>query len=235
MRRRKRHIIELTFVVVALIMLVMFLRVQTPTPVSLLTKGDWLGLEQYIESKGNQGMIILIGIQALVTMSIVLSTYPIYICAGALYGKLTGVIMCYITNVVTNALIFSAAKRFRISTREFDKLDHNPLLEEWISQDKHRGLIVFLMCIIPVVPNGMIPYVSAQAGVSLPTFVGALCLGSLPLLVIFVCCGDLLLSEYFRASIPLILVLLLIILVALLFRKKIIAVLKPLIKKFLRE
>ncbi|MCR4908758.1 MAG: VTT domain-containing protein [Lachnospiraceae bacterium] len=157
------------------------------------------------------------------------------VCAEALYGKLTGVIMCFITNLVTNVLIFFAARRFWISTREFDKIEHNPLLEEWINHEKYPGLLVFMMCVVPVIPNGMIPYISAQAGVSLPAFAGALSLGSLLTVILFVCCGDLLLSEHFRVSLPLIGVLLIVILIGLLFRKKIIAWIRPRLRKLLKE
>ncbi len=67
----------------------------------------------------------------------------------------------------------------------------------------------------------MIPYVSAQTDVTLWGFTKALAVGCLPFIVVFVCCGDMLLSEHFKITLPVVIVLIMIVLLFVLFKNKI--------------
>lgn len=131
--------------------------------------------------------------------------------------------MCYTTNLVMNALIFLIARKLNISVSEFAKFEKNLKLEEWMRQTKHPGRIVFLMCMMPIIPNGMIPYIAAQTKITLAEFMTALAIGCLPGIAVFVSGGDFLLSNHFNVSLPILLLLAAVIGIAMLFKNKIAA------------
>ncbi|MBQ9438251.1 MAG: VTT domain-containing protein, partial [Lachnospiraceae bacterium] len=166
-------------------------------------------------------------------VAIVLPAMPVYICAGALYGKLKGIFMCYLTNFIMNILIFLGARKMKVSLAEFANFQINPKLDEWIKEARHMDRVVLLMCMLPVIPNGMIPYISAQTNVSLKDFAKAMSIGCLPGVVFFVCCGDMLLSEHFRITLPIVLSAAVVIIIMMIFRKNIAVWLEPKIRKFL--
>ena len=231
--KRNRMLIELVLIVIALAIVAYLLHVHTPKIIKLLRSGNISGLEQYIQNKGRRGRLVLILLQVIETITIVLPAMPVYICAGAIYGKIQGMLMCYITNLLMNVIIFLTARKLKISTAEFAKFQKNQKLEELMSRAKSPNRLVFLMCMLPVIPNGMIPYISAQTNVSLAGFSKALAVGSLPSIVVFVCCGDFLISEHFKITLPVVIILALLVGVFMLFRKRVTAWIEPKLKKLL--
>lgn len=232
-RKKYRMIAGLIFVVVTAAIVCCLLHVHTPEILKLLDKGNVTGIEHYIRNEGSRGRLILLFLQVLETVTIVLPSMPVYICAGAVYGKLQGLAMCYITNLVMNLLIFRFARKTGVSVEEFSKFQKNPRLEEWMKETEHPDRLVLLMCLLPIIPNGLIPVLSSQTRVTTGAFLRALAVGCLPGMTVFVCCGDLLLSEHFRITLPVTVGIAVVVCLFLLFRKKIAARMEPWIRKFL--
>lgn len=199
----------------------------TPELVRVLRSGSVSDVEEYIEQAGNEGRWLLILLQAIETVAIVLPAMPVYICAGAIYGKLEGIAMCYGTNIVMNILIFLAARRLKVTVKEVLDSPKSGKLEELLRRAKRPRWIVFSMCLLPIVPNGLIPYIAAQTGCPARDFLKGLCLGCLPSIVFFVCCGDLLLSEDYQLLIPVAVFLAAALVLAAVFRKPLIAWAEP--------
>lgn len=232
-RKRYRIIMELILLVMAVTIAVCLLHRHTPKVLKLLENGNVSDIESYIGNEGSKGWILLVLLQIIETVAIVIPAMPVYICAGAVFGRLKGFFICYATNVVMNVIIFYAAKNMKATTAEFAGFQKNPKLEEWMREAKHMDRLVFLMCMLPVIPNGMIPYISAQTKVTAGDFTKALAVGCIPSILIYVVCGDFLLSEHFHITLPFIIIIAVCVCVAMLFRKRITAWLEPKIKKFL--
>lgn len=192
----------------------------TPKILTLLETGNVNDIENYIREEGQDGVITLILLQVLSTASIILPIIPIYICAGVVYGKIKGILICYITNLVSVLLIFLAASKMKNSSVSFIKIHSSPKIEEWFQRTKHPSRIILAMCLMPIVPNGTIPYFAAEAGVTLPDFLKALAIGSIPWIAIFVCGGDIAISSGKRLIFPLIIILIFAVIISLIFKKQ---------------
>lgn len=101
------------------------------------------------------------------------------------------------------------------------------------SRCKKVDRVVIVMCFLPIVPNGMIPYLSAQTDIKCRDFTGALAIGSAPAIAFYVCCGDFLISESYKLILFFIIVIAILAFIGFLFRKKLIAFFAPKIKKYL--
>ena len=185
----RKHIylvLEILLITLAVLLIYRVLETRAPKLIGLLRKGNISDIEDYIRQEGKKGELVLIGLQILETISIVLPALPVYISAGVLFGKLKGFLMCYITNLIMNLVIFLVAKKWKITTKEFTKYGKNEKFEKLMTITSQPGLLVILMCLLPVMPNGMIPYVSAQTGMELKEFLLGLSVGSLPAILVYV-------------------------------------------------
>ena len=234
MKNKKRRILEILLVIAALCVVAFVLVRHTPPIVEVIRNGDINDVEAYIRSKGKEGVIILIILQTIETVSIVLPALPIYICAGAILGKVKGTLVCWITNILLNIAIFEVAKKMKLSATRFledDKKD-NKLISMMMAA-KYPNRLVILMSLIPVFPNGLIPYVAAQTSISLSSFVKSLAIGCLPTILIYAWGGDLLTSEHFTITLPIVLLVAALVACVYLFRDRVTKAAEPLIKKFL--
>ena len=187
----------------------------------LLQGWDVATIEAYVSHAGPEGAALLVGFQVLETIAIVLPAIPVYICAGAVFGKLRGFLMCYVTNILMNLLIFWVARRFKRRTWQLLSHTKSAKLVGWFERTDHPGRIVLIMCLLPVVPNGLIPYIAAQTRLSLGEFIKPLALGCLPAIALYACFGDILLSEHWRFAIPIVAVLVVLLVLYLIFRRQV--------------
>ena len=105
--------------------------------------------------------------------------------------------------------------------------------QKLLDSAKHVDRVVIVMCFLPIVPNGMIPYLSAQTDIKCRDFTRALAIGSAPAIAFYVCCGDFLISESYKLILFFIIVIAILAFIGFLFRKKLIAFFAPKIKKYL--
>ena len=220
-KKRIRWIVEIALFIIAILIIACLLYYHTPKILKILESGSVTEVLEYIQSAGNRGRIILIGLETIETISIVLPAIPIYICAGILYGKLEGFLICYITNLILNLLIYLVAKKMHLKTDIFSKAEQNKTMEKLMKlTDKPIPLIV-LMNLIPVVPTGMIPYVCAQTDINLSKFMEGIALGSFPIILFYVCCGNLLISGNYKKVIPILVVIVIAVILIVIFKKPI--------------
>lgn len=231
-RRWLRSVLEILMVLVFVGVVFLILKRHTPRILELIEKRDISGLEAYITSKGRSGVLVLILLQVIETISIVLPAAPVYICAGALYGKLWGVVICYGTNLGMNILMFWLAGKMKATVDDFSSTERNPKLEKLMKMIRRPERLVFAMCLLPIVPNGMIPIFSSQTGMNLKTFLKGFLMGSLPTIVMYNWFGDILLSRNYKVMLIVLGVILVLVIFAWIFRKKLTEKLMPLLKKF---
>ena len=220
-RRKIRILVGFLLIAAAAAIIIVVLHYHTPKMIRLLERGNVAEIEEYIENEGAKGWFFLILLQIIETVSIVLPALPVYICAGVIFGRLRGFLMCYVTNMVMNYLIFVFARKIHTAMAEFSLLERTPKLEEWLTKTKRPARVVLIMCMLPIVPNGMIPYISAQTGIPLSSFMKALAVGCVPSIFFFVTCGDFLLSHPVHITLPVILTAVALIILFFAFRKKI--------------
>ncbi len=210
--------------IAVMLVVIYLLNTHTPKLIEYLQNDDVDGLTSYIRSEGNLGELILIGVQALETFSIVLPSLPVYICAGLIFGKLEGILICYITNLVLNAIMFKFARRGGQIGRErianSKNVKTNKMIEKVLNMKNPEKAMIFLY-IIPVIPNGLIPTLAAQTSIKFSHFIGELALFCLPSISICVICGDALLSIDWSKAIPILIALIAVAVLVYVFKNRI--------------
>lgn len=224
--------VEFCLILLCILILIPILKKHTPKILKLIEKRDIAGLETYIQSKGRTGILLLILLQIIETISIVLPAAPVYITAGALYGNLLGTAVCYVTNFGMNILMFWLSGKMKASVSDFSDSQRNKKLEKLMQKIRRPDRLVFAMCLLPIVPNGMIPVFSSQTGMNLKEFLKGFWIGSLPSIVIYACCGDVLTSRNYKVILVILAVILLLLILAWIFRKPLTEKLEPWLKKY---
>jgi uncharacterized membrane protein YdjX (TVP38/TMEM64 family) len=194
MTRKKKILIGVIIGAVVFLAFLIYFQDHTPPIIKYIEDGNVAALTKYIRSAGRTGKIVLILLQILETLAIFLPALPVYICAGIMYGKLEGIVMCYITNLIINAGMFMFARMTKETiAAKVNKSKNMKRIDMLKKKIKKPDLIVLIISLIPIVPNGMIPYISAQMDINILQYMRALAVGCLPAIVVIVVCGDVLL------------------------------------------
>lgn len=228
----RRVFLEAAFVAAAAAIIAVVLTHHVPRIIGILETGNVNDIETYLQSEGSDGRVLLVLLQVIETVSIILPAMPVYICAGILFGRFRGIMVCYLINLILNILMFLAGRRMADWTQKHFDLRKNPTVSHLVDSAKHLDRVVLAMCLIPVVPNGTIPFLSSQTNISAGQFFRAVAIGSIPSIAINVCFGDLLLSDGWKIVLPIILVLAVLGILFWVFRKRVMAGLRPRLKKF---
>ena len=117
--------------------------------------------DDYLDQYGTAGKYLLVVLQVIETISIVIPAMPVYICSGILFGKAVGIAICYTTNLILNILIFLAARKMKYVKSKVLNLSKQKTVRKLLDSAKHVDRVVIVMCFLPIVPNGLIPYLSA--------------------------------------------------------------------------
>ncbi len=235
-KKKSRIILEIIALIVVVIICIYVLKQHSPRILQYLANGDIDGLTAYIRTKGAMGEIVLIILQVIETLSIVLPALPVYISAGILFGKIEGILICYITNLILCAGMFLFARRTgqkaaeTIGTKKSNSKTERVI--QIVTNMKNPDIAVLLMYAIPVMPNGLIPTVSSQTKISFPHFMRSIAIGSFPSIAINVLCGDALLSIDWSFSIPFVIIIVILAIIIFIFRKRIMTWIEPKFKKW---
>ncbi|MCR5102082.1 MAG: VTT domain-containing protein [Butyrivibrio sp.] len=193
----KGNVFRLIMIIVAIAIVIYTISTFTPEFYAVLKSGNLEEMETFIEQNGKEGIWVLVLLQVIQTITIFFPGVPIYMCSGIVYGKLLGTIICYLTYVASNMGVYLVVRELRRRTNAIIQDGSTSRVEMIASKTKYPDLFIMLLCVIPVIPNGMIPYVAVRAGISAGKFFRAVAVGCIPGIFLFVCFGDLLFSEYF--------------------------------------
>ncbi len=135
-----------------------------------LKSGDEAQIELFLAQSGTRkGLFYLFLLQAVQVVSIVLPGAPIEIAGGMAYGFIKSYITCHMSFVFANIVIFLLGRRMQSDFFNGQKL-------EKALKFLNRGdpFVAIILCfMIPVMPNGIIPYAASATKISpLKYFVG---------------------------------------------------------------
>lgn len=151
-----------------------------PELIAVLKSGDEKEIENYLASAGSwEGFLCTVLLQFLQVVSIVIPGMPIQIAAGAVYGMFRASVFCYFGYVSANVVVFSVARHVGGSFADqiSSKFKGNRLTDKLNAVNP--GFAVALGCLMPGIPNGIIPYLAAQTKLSHRQFTAAVAFGSL--------------------------------------------------------
>lgn len=139
----------------------------------LIKRGNEDEIAAYLNSQSSWGgYFVLFVIQALQVVSIFFPGMVIQIAGALIYGWWRSFLICWLGFVFGNALVFAVARVLGKSIQfAFSGEDKK---ENWLMQKINDGnptFVVAVACLVPGVPNGIIPYIAARTKITLKSFV----------------------------------------------------------------
>ena len=151
-----------------------------PTYFRLLREGDQTAIRDYVAREAAwKGIFTIIALSALQVVSIVFPGFAIQIASGAIYGWWQSLLMCYSGFLIGNILVFQLARRMGSEIQGF--APKKKTATSWVKdrmKTTRPSFVVGLLNLIPLIPNGIVPYMAAGSSISFPGFVGAIAVTS---------------------------------------------------------
>ena len=176
LKKYGRLIILIALLVGAVILIWYAFGDSIPAYYHLLSEGDEQEIESYVSHTAQwKGVLTMILLSAMQVVSIVFPGFAIQIAAGAIFGWWKALLMCYSGFLLGNLGVFRVARRMGSEIAGFTpkKKPRNT----WM-RTKMRGtrpsFVVGLLNLIPLVPNGIVPYMAAGSSITTGGFIGAI-------------------------------------------------------------
>ena len=181
---------------VALAIILLSLNAILPGFAEVIQRGDQQELVTYIRGFGSVGGIALAFLlQFVQIISIFFPGGPIQIAIGVVFGTLWGFVICHLGYVLANIFVFFSARRLDNRLDQlFSKDGGTDSRFHLITDSQHPAFVVALSCLIPLLPNGLVPYIAARTKITFRQFVVSVYLGSIPTLLILNAIGNKLLQ-----------------------------------------
>lgn len=194
-----------------------------PDLLPVLQNGNREQIETFIRDAGSSGIWIAALMQFLQVVSVVIPGAPIQISCGIVFGVLKGFAIAHLSYVFTNSLVFIVARRLgsKINAIAPMKME-NKKYKELINAD-HPSFMVFITCLIPVIPNGCIPYLAANTDIKIKSFFLSVYFGSFPSIFMFAAVGHRILTGDYGLAITYFVSYAIILIILLIFKNKLLA------------
>lgn len=196
--------ISLTVAPLALIIFIILLILQSVLPgfVDILEHGDRLETIEYLRSIGSvRGVVLGFLLQFVQVISIIFPGAPIQIAMGVVFGTWLGFAICVSGYVAAHVLVFWLARKFG---NRMDKIlpVNQHKVEALITKSKYPEFMVFLACFVPLLPNGIVPYLAARTKLDLKHYFISVFFGSIPFMLLLCAVGsNILEGDYLWAAI----------------------------------
>ncbi|MGN0361327.1 MAG: TVP38/TMEM64 family protein [Bilifractor sp.] len=151
-----------------------------PQYLKLLHSGDEKEIERFISKEASwKGPISIILLAALQVVSIVFPGFAIQIASGVIYGWFRSFLMCYFGFLLGNLLVFFFARKMGNQIAGFApvKKNKNSWIREKLKTTKPEFVVAFVN-LLPILPNGIIPYIAAGSSISTLNYFLAIALTS---------------------------------------------------------
>jgi len=183
-----RIAIKVIMVVLALCFVYFAFVKAMPDLLPLLASGDEAEVEAYLEANNKfMGVLCAALLQALQVFSVVLPGPPIQIAAGIVYGTWRAFFVCHLSSVAANLLVFLLARRFNTKMNQYMPVKKRTSKLDFLVKSDHPSYMTVIAYLIPVLPNGIIPYAAAKTKIKLLPFFLSCYFGSI--LPVFVLCA----------------------------------------------
>lgn len=192
-------------------------------------KSDEAKMLHYMDAYGAKGVPILIGLQILQIVLVIIPAQPIQILIGLCYGIWVGTLIGVTGGIIGNALVLFLIKQFKYVFAPLfqrkTKKNHNEFIESIQHMEKPM-IIVMVLYFIPVIPNGILPYIFSNSKITYPKFMMGVAIGLTPQLILLTLVGDALSRGNYKVAIVIGVLVVLLLSMVFIFKKKILNKLK---------
>lgn len=163
------------FIILAALALIYFSFVKLmPELIPLLRDGDENEIAEYLKSRdASIGLLCTALLQMVQVFSIVIPAMPIQLAAGMVYGTYKSFFVCHLASLLANFIVFLFARGLKTSLSKKDSSRFDFLLKS-----THPSYNTFIAYLLPLLPNGIIPYVCAKTKIKALPFVLCVYFGS---------------------------------------------------------
>lgn len=159
-----------------------------PDLVPLLQSGNEAQIEEYLRTSNHvTGLLCTALLQIVQVISIVLPGPPIQIAAGIVYGTWRSFFVCHLASVLAHTLVFLAVRRLGSRMDQLIPVNKKSSRLDFLLKSDTPIYMTVVACLIPILPNGIIPYVAAKTKIKPLQFSLSIYVGTL--LPIFVLCA----------------------------------------------
>ena len=141
-----------------------------PGLIPLLREGNEEAIEHYLaQQSGIKGIISVLLLSMIQVVSVVLPGMAIQVAAGVIYGWWKAILICYTGFVIANLLVFYFDRSVGGESGEIH-------VKGWAASflkklmDMDPVYMVGIACLIPAIPNGIIPHIAARSKATLKQF-----------------------------------------------------------------
>ncbi|MDP4177850.1 MAG: VTT domain-containing protein [Bacillota bacterium] len=176
-----------------------------PHIILLYKSGNKRALYEYLHSFGSKGILIIIILQVFQVLSFIIPAPTIWITAGLTYEPIEALFCCIIGIIIGNSIAFYLGRKF--SNRLINALVSKDTLNKfsYIENSKHAVIIEFLLYLIPIIPNSIIPYIYARTSISYSKFISIIAVACIPSILFNAYFGHIAISGHMTATVIIIL------------------------------
>jgi len=161
---------------------------------------------QYIKAYGIRGVPILIGLQFLQVMIPFFPASPVQILGGLCYGIWLGSLLCLIGFTLGHSFLFIAVRKLGDTLQSLmppkSEAKQNSLFNRFLVRATMKTEnLVFILYLIPMFPNGMLPFVFARTKIGYRRYLLYMVAAMIPSTVICTAVGDRLASGDLLAAV----------------------------------
>jgi len=161
-------------------------------------RGDETNAIDYISSYGAKGVPLLAGLSFLQVIFAVIPAAPIQVLSGLCYGMACGSAICLVGSLAGNAFVFLLARQAHavwpsLATKQSK-------FSKKMTGLANPELTAFSLYLVPILPNGLLPYIFARTSITFPRFLMASGAAILPSILICSLLGDLLAAGKYIAA-----------------------------------
>lgn len=201
----------------------------------VLAHGDEEKMQQYLGAFNNlDGYLVGFSLQFIQIITIIMPSVPIQLAMGFVFGTWRGFMICYLGYVSANAAVFIVSRKFgdaigRIFPNKQKKISKGK--GKFILSSKYPAFTVFVASIIPLIPNGVIPYVASKTKMKFVSFIVAVAIGCIPTVLTLCAIGGELHGYDLKTAVLLVVPLLVLVGILLWKKNKLISMYEKMIEK----
>lgn len=190
---------------VVLALIVFALNSVLPGFIDVLANGQQGDVQEYLNSFHDfSGYAIGFLLQFVQIITIFLPSVPIQVAVGVIFGTWRGFLVCYMGYISANAVIFIAVRKLGEKLEQLlpgkTAEKKNAKKKNFIMDAKYPAFNVFFASILPVIPNGLIPYVASKTKISFRSYMLAVMTGCIPTVLTLCAVGDQLVDGDFLSA-----------------------------------
>ncbi|MGI5888628.1 MAG: TVP38/TMEM64 family protein [Oscillospiraceae bacterium] len=188
-------------ITVVVLLVYLFLVKTMPGLIDAIRSGDEGAIEEYLRHENLfWGLFTVFFLQYVQILSVFLPGPPIQIASGLVFGKWLGFAVCYVACILANLTLFWLSRKLgkSLSAIFHSRNNYDKIVNKVLSSP---SIGVVILCLLPVIPNGMVPIFASKTDITLTKFLISIGIGYIPTLFVFAAVGDLIISGNYLVSI----------------------------------